>query len=81
MKLFYFLLRWNYKLITNNDFFLRMIDTKKKYLFLVFLGGRAKKANVEVHDVRWVIGSKIEDTYDVLKSDWFGNLKGLHIYS
>jgi len=58
-----------------------MIDTKKKYLFLVFLGGRAKKANVEVHDVRWVIGSKIEDTYDVLKSDWFGNLKGLHIDS
>ena len=49
-----------------------MID-KKKYLFLVMLGGRAKKANIELHDVRWVIGSKIEDTYNVLRSDWFGN--------
>ena len=33
---------------------------KNFYLFLVVLGGRAKKANVELHDVRWVIGSKIE---------------------
>ena len=57
-----------------------MID-KKIYLFLVVLGGRANKANIELHDVRWVIGSKIEDTYDSLRSDWFGNLKGLHIDS
>ena len=45
------------------------------------LGGRAKKANVELHDVRWVLGSRIEDTYDVLRSDWFGSLEGLHIDS
>ena len=51
------------------------------YLFLVFLGGRAKKANVELHDVRWVIGSKIEDTYDSLRRDWFGMREGLHIDS
>ena len=54
---------------------------KKNYLFLVVLGGRAKKANIELHDVRWVIGSKIEDTFDVLKKDWFGTSKGLHIDS
>jgi len=51
------------------------------FLFLVVLGGRAKKANVELHDVRWVVGSKIEDTYDTLRNDWFGASKGLHIDS
>ena len=51
------------------------------YLFLVVLGGRAKKANVELHDVRWVIGSRIEDTFDVLRRDWFGTIDGLHIDS
>ena len=45
------------------------------------LGGRAKKANIELHDVRWVVGSKIEDTYDALRKDWFGSPKGLHIDS
>ena len=54
---------------------------KKSHLFLVVLGGRAKKANVELHDVRWVIGSKIEDTYDSLRRDWFGIREGLHIDS
>ena len=52
-----------------------------KYLFLVFIGGSAPKANIELHDVRWVVGSKIEDTYDNLRNDWFGSLKGLHIDS
>ena len=51
------------------------------FLYLVVLGGRAKKANIELHDVRWVVGSKIEDTYDTLRNDWFGSLKGLHIDS
>ena len=50
-------------------------------LFLVVLGGRAKKANIELHDVRWVVGSKIEDTYDALRKDWFGSPRGLHIDS
>jgi len=49
------------------------------FLYLIVLGGRAKKANIELHDVRWVIGSKIEDTYDTLRNDWFGSPKGLHI--
>ena len=58
-----------------------MIISEKNNLFLVVLGGRAIKANVELHDVRWVVGSKIEDTYDVLRKDWFGSIKGLHIDS
>ena len=51
------------------------------FLYLVVLGGRAKKANIELHDVRWVVGSKIEDTFDTLRNDWFGSLRGLHIDS
>jgi len=51
------------------------------FLYLVVLGGRAKKANIELHDVRWVVGSKIEDTYDTLRKDWFGSPKGFHINS
>ena len=51
------------------------------FLYLVVLGGRAEKANIELHDVRWVVGSKIEDTYDSLRNDWFGSPKGLHIDS
>ena len=58
-----------------------MINRKKSHLFLVVLGGRAKNANVELHDVRWVVGSKIEDTYDSLRNDWFGIRQGLHIDS
>tara|TARA_A100001035_G_scaffold193058_1_gene154363 strand:- start:8 stop:586 length:579 start_codon:yes stop_codon:yes gene_type:complete len=54
---------------------------EKKFLFLVVLGGRANKANIELHDVRWVIGSKIEETYESLRRDWFGSLEGLHIDS
>ena len=51
------------------------------FLYLVVLGGRAKKANIELHDVRWVVGSKIEDTYETLRKDWFGSPEGLHIDS
>jgi len=58
-----------------------ILNKQKIFLFLVVLGGRAIKANVELHDVRWVIGSKIEDTFDVLRRDWFGTIKGLHIDS
>ena len=49
-----------------------METIEKIHLFLVVLGGRVEMANVELHDVRWVVGSKIEDTYDVLRRDWFG---------
>jgi len=54
---------------------------ENNFLYLVVLGGRAEKANIELHDVRWVVGSKIEDTYDTLRKDWFGSSRGLHIDS
>ena len=58
-----------------------MKKLENNFLYLVVLGGRAEKANIELHDVRWVVGSKIEDTYDTLRKDWFGSSRGLHIDS
>ena len=58
-----------------------MNTSESNYLFLVVLGGRADKANVELHDVRWVVGSHIEDTFNDLRNNWFGSIDGLHIDS
>ena len=58
-----------------------MKKLENNFLYLVVLGGGAEKANIELHDVRWVVGSKIEDTYDTLRKDWFGSSRGLHIDS
>ena len=55
--------------------------TDEVFLFLVVLGGKVNNANVEIHDVRWVVGSTIEDTFRVLRRDWFGTIDGLHIDS
>ena len=58
-----------------------MKKLENNFLYLFVLGGRAEKANIELHDVRWVVGSKIEDTFDTLRKDWFGSSRGLHIDS
>ncbi len=50
-------------------------------LFIVVLGGRSLKSNIEIHDVRWVIGESIEDTFPELRKQWFGMKRGLHIDS
>ncbi|MBK2094587.1 DUF1543 domain-containing protein [Francisella philomiragia] len=50
-------------------------------LFIVYLGGNAPKANIELHDIQFVIGDTIEDTYEQLRQNWFGTVKGLHLDS
>ena len=50
-------------------------------LFIVVLGGRSLKSNIEIHDVRWVIGESIEDTFPELREQWLGKINGLHIDS
>tara|TARA_B100001250_G_C19487654_1_gene651581 strand:- start:24 stop:581 length:558 start_codon:yes stop_codon:yes gene_type:complete len=50
-------------------------------LFIVVLGGRSLKSNIELHDVRWVVGESIEDTFPELRKQWFGKINGLHIDS
>ena len=51
------------------------------FLFIVVLGGRSLKSNIEIHDVRWVIGKSIEDTFPELRRQWLGEKNGLHIDS
>lgn len=48
-------------------------------LFAVLLGGNAANSNIEVHDVRFVVGDSIEATYETLRREWFGFPEGLHI--
>ena len=50
-------------------------------LFMVGLGGKTIKANIEVHDVQFVIGESIENTYELLVSNWYGISKKLHLDS
>jgi Domain of Unknown Function (DUF1543) len=50
-------------------------------LFAVYLGGRAEHCNTELHDVVFVIGERIEATYEQLMEKWFGTPVGLHLDS
>lgn len=50
-------------------------------LFMIYIGGSAPGANLEVHDVQFVIAPSIEETYTQLINRWFGNKKGLHLDS
>jgi hypothetical protein len=48
-------------------------------LFMIYLGGSAPRANLEVHDIQFAVATCIEDTYAQLIANWFGNKKGLHL--
>lgn len=45
---------------------------KEKKLFAVYLGGKAARSNIELHDVVFVAGTSLEETYPKLKEKWFG---------
>lgn len=51
------------------------------HLFLVVLGGRSRGCHIELHDVRFVAGHRIDDTLPALRQQWFGRRQGLHIDS
>ncbi len=46
---------------------------------MISLGGKIQGANIEVHDVQFVAAEKIEDTYDLVRSNWYGKKEKLHI--
>ena len=51
------------------------MEPHEKFLFLVVVGGRSPKANIELHDVGWFIGTKIEDPFEQLRNGWFGYMR------
>ena len=57
------------------------MDITEPKLFFVMLGGRTKSCHIEQHDIRWVVGKYIEETFPLLRKEWFGLQKGLHIDS
>ena len=59
----------------------RDVTPQADKLFAVYLGGRAPKCNTELHDVVFVTGKTINDTYEQLMDKWFGTPKGLHLDS
>lgn len=48
-------------------------------LFVVMLGGKHPRANIEVHDVLFVVAEQFEEAWPQLREAWFGSAKGVHI--
>lgn len=41
-------------------------------LYVFYIGGDTATSLVELHDVRFAVGGKLEDTYPALKASWWG---------
>lgn len=48
-------------------------------LFMIMVGGHTPTSNLEVHDMRFATGQTIEDTYETLQSEWWGDPDTLHL--
>ncbi|MDO9370836.1 MAG: DUF1543 domain-containing protein [Sphingopyxis sp.] len=48
-------------------------------LFAIYIGGEMEGANIELHDMRFVVAPSITETYDELRRQWWGIPKSLHI--
>jgi hypothetical protein len=48
-------------------------------LFAIYIGGSHEKSLIELHDMRFAIASCIEDTYEELRSSWWGTPSSLHL--
>ena len=48
-------------------------------LYAIYIGGDIAGANLELHDLRFVVADTIEGTYDRLRHDWWGTPASLHL--
>jgi hypothetical protein len=48
-------------------------------LFAIYIGGEHPGANIEVHDMRFVVAPTIEATYPTLLRQWWGKPGSLHV--
>ena len=48
-------------------------------LYAIYIGGEHPRANIEVHDVRFVVAASMRDAHDRLRADWWGTPGTLHI--
>jgi len=56
-------------------------STQVNQLFMIYIGGSAPGAHIELHDVRFVVAPVIEATFPALRQQWFGSQQGLHMDS
>ena len=49
------------------------------YLFMTYVGGYNDRTNIELHDVRFVIGQTIEACFPDLRKQWWGSEKMFHL--
>lgn len=56
-----------------------MVLESPKKLFVAYVGGKTKTSNIELHDIRFVVGHTIEDCYHELQSQWWGTPESLHL--
>ena len=55
--------------------------TEMNKLYMVSIGGKVERSNIEVHDLQFVIAETIEETYETLRSNWYGIPESLHMDS
>jgi hypothetical protein len=48
-------------------------------LFAIYIGGEFKNANIELHDMRFILAKSIEETYSELRRQWWGIPHTLHL--
>lgn len=48
-------------------------------LFALYIGGEHPRANIELHDMRFVAAPSIRETYDELRNQWWGTPDSLHL--
>lgn len=48
-------------------------------LFVIYIGGAHEKSLIELHDMRFVAANTIEETYDILRKNWWGTPGSLHL--
>ncbi len=48
-------------------------------LFAIYVGGEMPGANIELHDMRFVVAPSIKETYPLLRQQWWGAPKSLHL--
>jgi hypothetical protein len=42
-------------------------------LFAFSVGGETETSNTELHDMRFAMGERMEDCYESLRRQWWGN--------
>lgn len=48
-------------------------------LYQFYIGGKAGRANIELHDVQFAAVARVQDAYPALREAWFGDPSSLHL--